>query len=88
MDCNCPNILINSKKSHRRSSTDSVLKIVDLKLIKQGSEKLPLDVVVKEIYVQTCLNTTANINHPVVFVMQLVIGSVHPVHYVQSPISA
>lgn len=49
---------------------------------------LPLDVVVKEIYIQTCLNTTANINDPVVFVVQLVIGSVHPVHYVQSPIGA
>ena len=49
---------------------------------------LPQDVVVQKTSVQRCLSDGANINHRVVSVEPLVIGFVHPVHYVQSPIGA
>jgi hypothetical protein len=49
---------------------------------------LPQDVVVQKTSVQRCLSYGANINDPVVSVEPLVIGSIHPVHYVKSPIGA
>ena len=49
---------------------------------------LPLDVIIKEIHVQTCLYNTANINNPVVLVVQLVVRPINPIDYVQGAVSA
>lgn len=55
-------------------------------LIKTLILHLPFDVVVKKIYVQTCLNNTTNVSYPIMFVVRFMMGSVDPIYYVKSTV--
>lgn len=46
----------------------------------------PLNIVVKEIYIQTCLDNSTNISYPVVLVVCFMIRSIDPVYDVKSTV--
>lgn len=52
-----------------------------------GYGDLPEEVIVEEVEVQTSLNKATEVHDPVVYVISLVVRTIHPVHNVQSTVN-